>query len=106
MQIESQAVEAAGMLEQFEGSVAALREIERQYGLLQVRPQAAVVIPCNWLHYYPRILLHVQLTAWLRRPEPGWFCAFTACASTLQPQLISLLPVPSGLWVHHWALLR
>ena len=36
LQIESQAVEAAGMLEQFEGSVAALREIERQYGVLQV----------------------------------------------------------------------
>jgi len=38
MQIESQAVESAGMLEQFEGSVAALREIERQYGSLQVMP--------------------------------------------------------------------
>lgn len=38
MQIESQAVETAGMLEKFEGSVAALREIERQYGLLQVLP--------------------------------------------------------------------
>ena len=36
MQIESQAVESARMLEQFEGSVAALREIERQYGSLQV----------------------------------------------------------------------
>ncbi|KAL0041505.1 hypothetical protein WJX79_005695 [Trebouxia sp. C0005] len=33
--IESQAVELARMLEQFEGSVAALREIERQYGSLQ-----------------------------------------------------------------------
>ena len=38
MQIESQAVETAGMLEKFEGSVAALREIERQYGQLQVPP--------------------------------------------------------------------
>ena len=36
MQIESQAVETARMLEQFEGSVAALREIERQYATLQV----------------------------------------------------------------------
>ena len=36
LQIESQAVEAAHMLEQFEGSVAALREIERQYSVLQV----------------------------------------------------------------------
>lgn len=36
MQIESQAVETAQMLEKFEGSVAALREIERQYGQLQV----------------------------------------------------------------------
>ncbi|KAA6420195.1 MAG: hypothetical protein FRX49_09858, partial [Trebouxia sp. A1-2] len=33
--IESQAVELARMLEQFEGSVAALREMERQYGSLQ-----------------------------------------------------------------------
>ena len=36
MQVESQAMEAAGMLEQFEGAVAALRELERQYSLLQV----------------------------------------------------------------------
>ncbi|KAL0042070.1 hypothetical protein WJX77_002353 [Trebouxia sp. C0004] len=37
--IESQAVESARMLEQFEGSVAALREIERQYGSLQEQSQ-------------------------------------------------------------------
>ena len=44
VQIESQAVETARMLENFEGSVAALREIERLYGQLQVpltlRPNA------------------------------------------------------------------
>lgn len=42
MQIESQAVETARMLEQFEGSVAALREIERQYGTLQVKLYACI----------------------------------------------------------------
>ena len=41
LQIEAQAVEAAQMLERFEGSVAALREIERQYAQLQV---------CNLFH--------------------------------------------------------
>ena len=39
LQIESQAVDMARMLEQFEGSVAALREIERQYSTLQVALQ-------------------------------------------------------------------
>lgn len=42
LQIESQAVETARMLEKFEGSVAALREIERQYGQLQVLPPLAL----------------------------------------------------------------
>ena len=41
-------MEAVGMLEQFEGSVAALREIERQYGVLQVkRPLVQVAPTCQ-----------------------------------------------------------
>lgn len=46
MQIEAQAVETAGMLDKFEGSVAALREIERQYGQLQVLQVFSVCLYC------------------------------------------------------------
>lgn len=54
MQIESQAVEMASMLEQCEGSVAALREIERQYNTLQVACSHSWTLPvagnapCPW----------------------------------------------------------
>ena len=59
VQIESQAVETACMLEKFEGSVAALREIERQYGQLQVLP-SLTLCPNTLFACFGRYLLNAR----------------------------------------------
>ena len=85
MQIESQAIEAARMLEQFEGSVAALRDIERQYQLLQVGWHRALMwlVLLSTAHVHGRAVASTDTLCW-QPTRLACRCTFTPITTKIQ----------------------